>query len=281
MQYIKILGTAQDGGFPHPGCFQNCCSKAWNNPSQKRLVSSVAIIDDNLKKIWLFDISPDINSQLHMIGENYSIEGIFLTHAHYGHYSGIYQLGKEVMNLKNIPIYAMPLMKEFLQKNESVNFLINNKNIFIENLSEENSILINGSTSVVPFDVPHRNEMSETVGFKIVLSNKSFIYLPDIDTWEEWDCNLKEFIKSHDILFLDGTFFRNDEIKSRNIKNIPHPPIEKTIKILNDLELAQRKKIFFTHLNHTNSVLDKTSNEYRGLIDLGFNVAEDGQEFSF
>ena len=218
MQYIKILGTAQDGGFPHPGCFQNCCSKAWNNPSQKRLVSSVAIIDDNLKKIWLFDISPDINSQLHMIGENYSIEGIFLTHAHYGHYSGIYQLGKEVMNLKNIPIYAMPLMKEFLQKNESVNFLINNKNIFIENLSEENSILINGSTSVVPFDVPHRNEMSETVGFKIVLSNKSFIYLPDIDTWEEWDCNLKEFIKSHDILFLDGTFFRNGEIKTRNMK---------------------------------------------------------------
>ena len=79
----------------------------------------------------------------------------------------------------------------------------------------------------------------------------------------------------------NGTFFRNDEIKSRNIKNIPHPPIEKTIKILNYLELAQRKKIFFTHLNHTNSVLDKTSNEYRGLIDLGFNVAEDGQEFSF
>ena len=281
MQYLKILGTAQDGGYPHPGCFRDCCKKAWENSQKRRLVSSIAIVDDLLKKIWLLDISPDINEQLHMIGQDYTIEGIFLTHAHYGHYSGIYQLGLEVMNLKNIPVYAMSLMENFLTNNASINFLIKSENILINRITENNEIFLNSNISVSSFIVPHRNEMSETVGYRIKSSNKTIIYLPDIDSWKEWKYDILRLIKDNDILFLDGTFYSKKEIKSRNVKKIPHPSIEESIENFDKLELIDKNKIFFTHLNHTNILLDKSSTEYKKVIDLGYNVAEDGQEVFF
>jgi len=28
---LTILGTAQDAGFPHVGCYRSCCASAWNN----------------------------------------------------------------------------------------------------------------------------------------------------------------------------------------------------------------------------------------------------------
>jgi len=43
--FVLILGIAQDGGFPHAGCARECCDAAWKNPSLKRMVTSIAIID--------------------------------------------------------------------------------------------------------------------------------------------------------------------------------------------------------------------------------------------
>ena len=58
-----------------------------------------------------------------------SLSGIFLTHAHMGHYTGLLHLGREVMGAKNMPLFAMPKMKDFLEKNGPWNQLITLKNI--------------------------------------------------------------------------------------------------------------------------------------------------------
>ena len=50
--------------------------------------------------------------------------------------------------------------------------------------------------------VPHRNEMSETVGYKINSTNKSVIYIPDIDSWEKWDTSIIDIVRKNDLLFL-------------------------------------------------------------------------------
>ena len=33
---LKILGTAQDGGYPHSGCVDECCIDLWDNLARKR-----------------------------------------------------------------------------------------------------------------------------------------------------------------------------------------------------------------------------------------------------
>ena len=43
-------------------------------------------------------------------------KGIFLTHAHIGHYSGLIHLGKEALGAKGISVYAMPKMSFFLKR---------------------------------------------------------------------------------------------------------------------------------------------------------------------
>ena len=49
--FIYVLGTAQDGGYPHAGCKENCCNSAWKDSSLKRFASCISLIDQN-KKIW-------------------------------------------------------------------------------------------------------------------------------------------------------------------------------------------------------------------------------------
>ena len=101
---IYILGTVQDGGFPHTGCNQNCCKQAWSNYSLRRNIASIAIIDHNSKKYWIIDITPDFKLQYQMLNQyldtSYSFSGIFLTHSHIGHYSGLLEFGLEVLNTK-------------------------------------------------------------------------------------------------------------------------------------------------------------------------------------
>jgi len=120
--YLLVLGTSQDGGFPQAGCTKECCRNAWENPKIRRLVACIAIVDPLDGKQWIIDATPDFREQFFKLGqisENYgrqSITGIILTHAHIGHYTGLIHLGREVMGTENIPVYAMPRMKQFLME---------------------------------------------------------------------------------------------------------------------------------------------------------------------
>ena len=86
-------------------------------------------------------------------------------------------------------------------------------------------------------------------------------------------------IKNVDYAFLDGTFFDEKEINNRDISEIPHPFIIESLELFNNLENIDKAKVYFIHLNHTNPVLNKNSEEYKRVILSGFNVAEPGTEF--
>ena len=139
-------------------------------------------------------------------------------------------------------------------------------------------IILISDIHIEPFLVPHRNELSETVGYKILTSEKSIIYLPDIDSWDEWNSDIVDIIKKNDILFLDGTFYDKNELVNRDINKIPHPSILESIEKFKSLNSKDRKKIFFTHLNHTNNLLRYESSEYNYVINLGYNITQDGKE---
>jgi len=279
--FIYILGTAQDGGYPHANCTDKCCRKAWNNNSLHRYPSCIAIIDISRKKYWLLDITPEIKKQIHILEQfGCTLEGVFITHAHIGHYTGLFNLGLEIMNLNNIPIYVMPKMKNFLINNSQTNHLIENDNICLIDLFEDKAININDDLSVTPFDVPHRNELSETVGFKVQSQKKSIIYLPDIDSWYNWDDKLIKLVKLNDVLFLDGTFYNKNEVKQRDISKIPHPEIIATMNILSGLDVKFKNRVHFIHLNHTNNVINLDSEEYEKVIKNGFCISQEQQIFN-
>ena len=280
--FVYILGSVQDGGYPQTGCLKECCKDL---SSKKRFISSIAIIDKLMKQCWIIDISPDITYQLKMISEfiddfNYpSLSGLFLTHAHIGHYGGLMNFGLESMNVSNIPIYVFKRMEKFLRNNSIFNQMINNKNIVINTINDSKRINLNKRISIKGFLVPHRNELSETVGFNIKSERKSIIYLPDIDSWSEWKVDILDLIRSHDILILDGTFYDKSELKFRDIDKVPHPSILDSVELMNTLPVKERNKVFFTHLNHTNKALNQNSEEYKKIITSGYNILKDKNIF--
>ena len=66
--YVKVLGTIQDGGFPQIDCNKACCLNQWLSP-KKKFVSSIAVVDESEKKQWIIDASPEIKFQTNLLKE--------------------------------------------------------------------------------------------------------------------------------------------------------------------------------------------------------------------
>jgi pyrroloquinoline quinone biosynthesis protein B len=212
-------------------------------------------------------------------GNKNPVDGIMLSHAHIGHYSGLMYLGKEAKNASNILVYAMPRMKLFLEKNGPWSQLVSLKNIEIKELFDQKETTLTNKISVIPYQVPHRDEYSETIGFKIIGPNKTAIFIPDIDKWEKWKIDILEMIKQVDYAFIDGTFWDPAEVNNRNIAEIPHPLVKESMLKFSQLPSTEKNKIWFIHLNHTNPLLNQETNEYKDLIKKGFHVASIKQVF--
>lgn len=278
---LTVLGTVQDAGSPQMACQKACCAHLGEAEQRRRKGSSLALTIEN-NSAYLFDASPDIALQFHSLQQQgvSDLAGIFLTHAHMGHYAGLLQLGREAWNSKQLPVFAMPRMAAFLQDNAPWEQLIQLKNIKLVSLKEKNPVVIDSGIRVTPIRVPHRDEYSETVAYWIQGPSKSALYLPDIDKWERWETPIEEWIKKVDYAFLDATFYDGSELPNRSMAEIPHPFVVESVDRFQPLSPAEKEKIYFIHLNHTNPLLNPSSKVSQQLLDKGFKVAEKGMEFS-
>lgn len=246
------------------------------------MVVSLAVADPTSKKWWLFEATPDITEQLQLFKTEtagqypYLPDGIFLTHAHIGHYTGLMHLGREVMNTKNVSVYAFPKMEKFLTKNAPWSQLASLHNIDLKPLVADKALKLSDHVSISAFTVPHRDEFSETAGFKIETSSKKYLFIPDIDKWQKWDRNIVDEVKRVDVAFLDATFYSADELPGRDITEVPHPWVTETLSLFNDKR--EISKIKFIHFNHTNPLLGD-SNTRKVFTADGYQYAIMGQRY--
>lgn len=282
---VIVLGNVQDGGCPHMGCHKDCCKDFYDTEDPSLKVSSIGIIDYDNNMTYIIDATPDFVSQNETMLKRANhdnqkvVDGIFLTHAHIGHYTGIMYLGREALGAKNTKVYAMPLMKKFLTTNGPWSQLVELQNIELQDLSDNIPVQLSDSLSITPFLVPHRDEYSETVGFQIMGPNKTLLFIPDIDKWHTWQKDIREEIKRVDYALLDATFYSNKEINNRDMTEIPHPFVIESIKYFEGLSLSDKNKVHFIHLNHTNPLLDKSSEAYKSVLESPFHTTQYLQSF--
>jgi pyrroloquinoline quinone biosynthesis protein B len=281
--YVAVLGVAQDGGFPQAGCRKPCCRTAWRDRELRRQVSCLAIVDPQSQQRWLIDATPSFPEQLQALDDLLPMEstpglnGILLTHAHVGHYGGLIHLGREILSAKEVSIFAMPRMRQFLETNGPWDQMVKLRQINIRKIAAAQSIPLNERINVVPFLVPHRDEYSETVGFRIRGPSRTVVYLPDIDKWERWDVAIEDLVADADVAYLDGTFFAADELPGRDMSEIPHPFIVESIARFKSLPVKERNKIRFIHANHTNPILNPNSSASAAVAAAGHRVAKQGE----
>ncbi|WP_299245766.1 MBL fold metallo-hydrolase [uncultured Aquimarina sp.] len=281
-QYITILGIVQDGGYPHINATKEF-EGVKEDKFAKELVVSLGVIDRQKKKKFLIEATPDLPEQLAMLDAKYLhhdkiIDGIFLTHAHMGHYTGLMYFGREAMGSKDIDVFAMPKMKSFLENNGPWSQLVDLQNIKINLLENEIPVKITENIKITPFLVPHRDEFSETVGYKIKGNRKSALFIPDINKWSLWNKNIVDEIKKVDYAFIDATFFKDGEIP-RPMSEVPHPFIEETIELFKNELKVIKSKIVFIHFNHSNPLIHKDSKKRIQLEKEGYQFANTGDIF--
>ena len=279
--YLFVLGVAQDAGYPQTSCYQPHCMRAWQDPSLKRLTSSIAVVDSKHGTKYLFDATPDMREQLYELhveapDSSHVLAGVFLTHGHMGHYTGLMHFGHEAVSADAIRVFAMPRMHDFLSDNGPWSQLVSFKNIELIRIEDGKEISLNDDLLVVPLQVPHRDEYTETVGYRIDGPNKSALFIPDIDKWNKWDIDIRELVREVDYALLDATFFADGELPGRDMSQIGHPFAQESMELFADFAEADKAKIIFIHFNHTNPLLIDGSDAQKIVRSLGFRVATEG-----
>ncbi len=274
---LILLGTVQDAGSPQAGCKKACCSMLFSHPDPTRMIISLGIIDPETGKRWMIEASPDFSRQLTILNnyaghENSAPDGIFLTHAHMGHYTGLMHLGREAMNSGNTSVYSMPRMKQYLETNGPWSQLVTLNNIQLHEIRADEKVMLTSTLHVTPLLVPHRDEFSETAGYLIEGPSKKALFIPDIDKWDKWERDITALISSVDYALLDATFYDAEEIQTRDMREIPHPFVVESMVLFENLDVAEKNKIYFIHMNHTNPLLEASSEAYKQVTQKGYHV---------
>jgi len=248
---LVVLGIAQDGGMPHPGCTKPPCSDVYAGTRRAEKVSCVGLVNRDTGAAYMIDATPDFPAQLQALTGGKPPAAIFLTHAHIGHYAGLVYLGKEAMATRNVRVYGTRRMISFLRKNGPWSALVEDHRIEPRVLQPGETVDIPPGLRVTPMLVPHRDEFSDTVGYLIEGPRHKVLFIPDIDKWQKWNRNLRELAGKVDVLLVDGTFSSVDELPGRNIADVPHPLMTETRALLD----GTKARLWFIHLNHSNPAL--------------------------
>ncbi|MEP6343275.1 MAG: MBL fold metallo-hydrolase [Maricaulaceae bacterium] len=277
-----ILGIGQDGGAPQIG---NPKDPAWTDRTLQMWAASGALIDHRHSARYLFEATPDMREQMNLLdnmsdgGDNpLGLSGVFLTHAHIGHYAGLIFAGHESIGATDLKVFPLPRMKNYLENNGPWDQLVRYNNIDLVPMTPKTPINFGGDISVTAYLVPHRDEYSETAGYVIKGPKKSVLFLPDIDDWDRWqtefNVRIEDMISQVDVAYLDATFFDNNELPGRDMTKIPHPRVINSIARFKKLPRGYQEKVRFFHLNHTNPIRYSSSKAYKFVYENGFKVAK-------
>lgn len=270
--FAIVLGTAQDGGYPHIGCGCDPCRRAVEDPSRARRVACLGLVTS--KGAALIDAGPDVSSQWRQLAGaarrpvHEPPRAVLLTHLHAGHVLGLPLFGREGWGGTRAPLWATEANLHVLEGQEPFARLLRDGHLEprVLHLGWDASL---DDLVIQPVAVPHRAESGDTVAYRVEGPERSLFYAPDLDLIS---AEVLEHARAADVAILDGTFFRKRELRRDDANAVPHPAIADTMATVSRLET----RILFTHLNHTNPALDPDSRERRAVEALGMRIAAEG-----
>lgn len=278
---LVILGSAQDGGVPHAGCLCANCRAARTDRDRRRLPASAGIVSGD--HLALIDAASAFEEQYHRLWERSergrAVNGVrygapeivVLTHAHTGHYTGLWQLDRSVLAARETRVLCPPSVHAFLAKQEPWAGMVRERFIVLEPMTLDTGFEMLPGVTLTAVEVPHRAEWdTDTVALIVAGAHHSSLYLPDIDSWDEWQHDIADIVGGVDAAFVDGCFWL-----APTSSGVPHPPVVETMERLQPLVDAG-KRVSFIHLNHSNPLCDPASAEHQQVVERGFEVGREG-----
>lgn len=276
---LFVLGVAQDGAVPHLGCERPCCEDA-RRTGRVMYPASLGVHHVESDQLLLFEASPAIEAQVALLhrlaGQSdrgrFPVDDVALTHAHIGHYLGLAQLGREVAGVRGVRVWVSPRFAEFLTAHGPWKQLVELGQIRLMVFEPGVPFEPMPGLTVTAIAVPHRDEFSDTMAYRISGPNRSVLFVPDIDRWERTDDLIDTLFRGIDVAYVDATFYDGRELPDRDISEIPHPPMVDSMERL----ASRAASVRFIHFNHTNPVL-RDDELRREVVERGFGLARRGE----
>ncbi|MFB6204192.1 MAG: MBL fold metallo-hydrolase [Candidatus Nanohaloarchaea archaeon] len=264
---LEILGNVQDGGVPHLGCGCEVCEEARENPEKQRYVNAVMLKenDDEDSIRYMIGASPDIRYQI----KGDYLDGVFVSHTHLGDITGLLWLGESSLDANSVPVYCTDDAEHYMKQNDPFRRLLDRENVEVHTVKDGQTIELQGG-HIEPREVVHRGDYADALSFMIQGGEKKVYYVTDLDKWTE---EAKKSVREADIAIVDGCFWEKEELD--RYEEVPHPTVTQTMELFRD----SSTEIYFTHMNHTNPILQEDSEEREELEDKGFGIVQRGMEF--
>jgi pyrroloquinoline quinone biosynthesis protein B len=303
---VKILGSAAGGAFPQWNCAcANCRAvRAGTFHGKPRTQTQVAITEDG-RSWFLLGASPDLRTQIESIPELHPreglrqspIAGVVLANADIDHVLGLLLLRE----LQPLRIHATASVRSILIQDNSMFGMLQrvaNQVKWIDFGSEAQFDLLNplGENSGIGcralalgmhypayVTAARQSQLASgeaSLGFIVTApSGSRFAYMPAVPHLGD---RLLDQLDACDFLLFDGTFWSDDELirvqgGGQTAQQMGHTPVEKTLV---KLAGVRRPRKIFLHINNTNPMLDEASPEHRAVRDAGWEIAEDGWQFT-
>jgi len=280
---LFVLGIAQDGGLPHFGCNRPCCETA-RRDGRVLHPASLGVVDHDSGELLLLEATPAVERQVAMLHElagtadrgRRPVDAVMLTHAHIGHYLGLAFFGREVASTAALPTFCSPRMAAFLREHGPWRQLIELQQLELREIGTRTEFEPLPGLFVTAIAVPHRDEFSDTMAYRLRGPNRTVLFVPDIDSWRHAEDLLEELLEGVDVAYLDATFYDGSELPERDLAEIRHPLMTDTMQRLESIARARPGVVRFIHLNHSNPALHEAR-----IVDQvrarGFAVARQGE----
>ncbi len=292
---VHVLGAAAGGGFPQWNCgCMNCREvRAGSSRTEPRTQDAIAVTADE-EAFVLVNASPDILSQLQKTpalaprGSRHSpIAAVVLTNGDMDHVLGLFSLRESYP----LHIYATPAVWRGLRE-RNVMFRTLERfegHVTWHPLSLDAATQLPGGLVVTPFAVPgklpvhleadSRPSEEDNVGLEFSAASGRVVYCGATGS-------IGNYVSRFDgaaCLFFDGTFWSSDELirlglSKARAESMAHLPIGGENGSLSALAHVRAARKIYTHINNTNPILLRGSDERERVEASGWEVAYDGME---
>ena len=306
---VKILGSGAGGGFPQWNCGCSNCNglRAAKLHGSARTQTQIAF-SVNSKAWFLLNASPDLRTQILATPElappegsrQSPITGVFLPSADVDSIMGLLHL-REFTPFR---IFATPAVQQIVREENTIFRVLDRAMPPVQWLGismrpqfarvdsdprEDSSF----RCSAVPLGGSYPDYVSDAlrgslpadqavVGLLVEQGEKRLFFAPSLPGRnQEW----KKLAESSDLVFLDGTFWSDDELiratgSGKTARAIGHLPLSGTDGLLQQFSGTGRGRRVLIHINNTNPILDEDSTEYHQVREMGWEIAHDGMEFA-